>query len=302
LQISTTKDLPNWFNLENYKCFENTEMRELYHQVTARRDMLYCVDLLKNFSQLEDSESCNHFFEVINKMDDEDLNKKFNLDHKYDKPLALRILKSWSWMIKGVTIWPDSPMHRHIFPYEEISSNNQDNKQEKGMYELLDGGHIIRPTSLANIKSHLAVAEETFKNTTGKSFDQDFAVDDENIDFNKLISSTGVVCFELDLYSFKNKDLIEDFKRVLKKWRKELAIEVDSNLTFVTPSHRDTIVNYNIIPYIDLLIWAAAHDCKIPHRVFCAALFPFGEKGELEFRQTIKVFADSIINKEYVLK
>ncbi|MFS7249086.1 DUF6387 family protein [Rahnella rivi] len=95
-----------------------------------------------------------------------------------------------------------------------------------------------------------------------------------------------------------NRDdvLIEALTTLLPKWRKELKMpEPSKPVSGGWDSIRRKIIEYKIIPLIDLLSWANSTDSKISLGVLAVALFPDGEKDTFIIAQTIRPFLDKLI-------
>ncbi|WES90496.1 DUF6387 family protein [Dickeya fangzhongdai] len=90
--------------------------------------------------------------------------------------------------------------------------------------------------------------------------------------------------------------LIEDFKSLLPIWRKELGFELDevpvNNYWKVI---RKKIVDYKVLPYIDLMHWSNVKKVSIPISVLTVALWPYGERGDFGIYQTVKPFIEKIM-------
>ncbi|MEI7266989.1 DUF6387 family protein [Pectobacterium versatile] len=112
---------------------------------------------------------------------------------------------------------------------------------------------------------------------------------------NLLDGSIDGVAVTIDL---NNRDdfLIELFSSLLPIWRRELNIpEPEKPVTGGWESIRRKIIEYKIIPLIDLLSWADSTDSKISLGVLAVSLFPYGEKSEFIIAQTIKPFLEKLM-------
>ena len=59
-------------------------------------------------------------------------------------------------------------------------------------------------------------------------------------------------------------------------------------------------VDYAVLPYLDLKLWAEEESCSIPNRVMADAIFPNGDKGEEMVRKTTQKIANMLMEEGYV--
>jgi hypothetical protein len=95
-----------------------------------------------------------------------------------------------------------------------------------------------------------------------------------------------------------DKILIQQFADYLYYVRKKYP-NVKKAHKYKYPEYQKWI-DYAVLPYIDLKLWAYEENCSIPHRVMADAIFPDGEKGEEMVRKTTQKIADMLMGKEYV--
>jgi hypothetical protein len=298
--MKTIHDLPSWFKLDNYDCLKEADMKTLYTQVRARQDLLSSIDIVSKFLHITDVKSADQFIETLRQADDKEFLQSLSINNYSMVSRVAPILTGWLWIVKGIASFPSS-MIDIAADLINMRHMQDSDREETTPFPMLQGINIFTGTSVEDIKYYMSVANKNYLESVGKPISSLDTLSAEDTDFNRLIADTGIVIFKANLGQFQDKDIIDSFKSCLKKWRQDLDIKVDDKFNFVKPSHRSKIIEYNIIAYLDLLIWATASNIDIPYRVYTAALFPNGEKGEIEFRQTIKVFADKIINSEYVM-
>ena len=95
-----------------------------------------------------------------------------------------------------------------------------------------------------------------------------------------------------------DKILIQQFEDYLKHVRQKYPFVKEGN-KYKYPEYQKW-VDYSVLPYLDLKLWAEEEGCSIPYRVMADAIFPDGDKGEEMVRKTTKKIADMLINDEYV--
>lgn len=91
-----------------------------------------------------------------------------------------------------------------------------------------------------------------------------------------------------------DSELIENFKSLLKKWRQELNInepEKDKSWWYV----KNRILEYKIIPILDILNLASACGLQISNRLIAIAVYPHGERDGFGISQTVMPFIDKSI-------
>ncbi|CDH23231.1 DUF6387 family protein [Xenorhabdus bovienii] len=112
-------------------------------------------------------------------------------------------------------------------------------------------------------------------------------------DFLEL-DSTIVIQLDLDV---DDSLIIDSVKRLLPIWRKDLGIEpLEKPISSSWEVLRNKILNYKIIPLLDLLIWEKKTKNKITNGVLAVTLYPDGEFDSINIAQTIKPFLEKILS------
>lgn len=91
-----------------------------------------------------------------------------------------------------------------------------------------------------------------------------------------------------------DSELIESFKSLLKKWRQELNIsepEKDKSWWYV----KNRILEYKVIPVLDILNLACACNLQISNRLMAIAVYPHGERDGFGMSQTVLPFIEKSI-------
>ncbi|MBD8153334.1 DUF6387 family protein [Pantoea agglomerans] len=103
--------------------------------------------------------------------------------------------------------------------------------------------------------------------------------------------------------SVPDEILLGDFKKLLPKWREELGIEAEEiKVTNSWAVIKKKIIEYNVLPYIDLFIWSRIKGVSIPGGVLAVSLFPDGDKEQFAIAQTIKPFIERLMTEESLEK
>jgi len=102
---------------------------------------------------------------------------------------------------------------------------------------------------------------------------------------------------QIDL-TVPDKILIQQFTDYLRYVRQKYPC-VKKAYRHKYPEYKKWI-DYGVLPYLDLKLWADEEGYSIPNRVMADAIFPDGDKGEEMVRKTTKKIADMLMKKEYV--
>ncbi|MFI8028693.1 DUF6387 family protein [Serratia marcescens] len=96
------------------------------------------------------------------------------------------------------------------------------------------------------------------------------------------------VCLEIDLSDSTDEELVYSFMHLLTKWRKELNVKEPSidNLRFGVGTIKK-LIEYRIIPLLDIIYWEKQNDLKIPNELLSRILFPL-DKGVIKSGAQIK--------------
>lgn len=117
-----------------------------------------------------------------------------------------------------------------------------------------------------------------------------------------LIMEDVALYLSVDL-SVPDEILLSDMKNLLPKWREELGVEaeeiqINNSWTVI----RKKIIEYNVLPYIDLHLWSNIKGVSIPGGVLAVSLFPDGDKEQFAIAQTIRPFIDRLMTYESLEK
>jgi hypothetical protein len=102
---------------------------------------------------------------------------------------------------------------------------------------------------------------------------------------------------EIDL-SVPDKILVDQFTSYIKHVRAAYP-NIKTARRFKRPEFPKW-VDYAVLPYIDLEMWAEENNLSIPNRVMADAIFPDGEKGEEAVRKTTQKLAVKIMQNDYI--
>jgi hypothetical protein len=277
--VKSISDLPKWFKLDNYDCLANLTIEEVELQLSFRQHM---------FEAFEEEFENVDMWGVYR-----DSGKKLFCDFEhYTQYEALKkgdavLLKCSDDELEEA----DESYEKDYFDYYEyrlpLSSSIRGFNSLDAYFHglsLVEGGLIIPEEKLEAdyIKQELFTADYDMSN-------------------KKLLTnaSDGTVSVVIDLKEHTNKEIIADFEKLLPEWRKSLELPEPTDIKYAKVSDFEKIVPYRIIPLLDLLIWGKRHNKRIPHRVIAVKLFPLGEKGETELKQTILVHMNKLLSDKF---
>lgn len=268
-----------------------------------------------------------------------DLKKYEKLNSLSDKDLFRQIYWRMEWKDKH---WSDElasyfleygcnlPLFDHD-PFGEIKNERSDDyyDQFKGGREFVERyeSHSKNKNKLSTgygigVLSRLEVMHISKDvDHIGERKGKPFSIPDEEIDellkeditnHGKLMSyasdPVNLVMDNLELYlsinlSVPDEILISDMKSLLPKWREELGVEADEiQINNTWSVIRKKIIEYNVLPYIDLHLWANIKGVSIPGGVLAVSLFPDGDKEQFAIAQTIRPFIDRLMTYETLEK
>lgn len=221
--------------------------------------------------------------------------------------------ETWDWefneqaqyeqILKGEAI-----LTKHIDP--EWVKHEEELKKHPNYYEA-DREHINLSSSesVMGYPSMFAIAHVRALEIEGliKTTDEDFIFKNElslgDLSRIEQFFDVGGICdgaaIYLNLEGYSNKEILNSVEALLPKWREQLNIPEPLNVSFAKNADIKKILDYKIIPLIDLMIWCEINDREITHSVYAGTLFPSFNRGDTEFKQTILPFLNKIISDDY---
>lgn len=280
-RINSKIDLPKEFNLNKYSTLSTMSDKDLFRQIYRRQECLEGVCSYDSSTYfLEHGELLPQPFDSRDPFDEFDITMpeeyyEFNggrerLD-KYKKNIDTSRRISNGYGLHGVT--------RHQISF--LSESTDTIGSRAGM-SLIIGNEENNNILESGDENHgLLMARMT--------------------DSISMITDEGLL-LTVDL-TIPDELLVDDFKKLLPIWRKEIGIE-SVNIPFNNSWDviRRKIIDYNVIPYIDLMIWSIDSRCSISQGVLAVSLFPNGEKDVFAIAQTVKPFVDKLMNEESLEK
>lgn len=284
-RINSKKDLPKEFNLEKYEVLSTLSDKDLFRQI-HRRKYPFVESLESNW----DSGLSTYYLEHGG-----------NLPIQYDC---------------------EDPFDEHDIemPEEYYNFNGGKDFHDKYQKNIDKSNRLSYGYGISGLRRYtvMCLAEENdeFGDRKGKpliiSEDETTEIlcsGDENhgLLMARLTDSINMISnhelyLEVDLNT-PDEILIDDFKRLLPIWRKELGVNsVEIGMSSSWDVVKKKIVEYQVLAYIDLTIWANVNKLIIPHGVMAVALFPDGERDSYAIPQTVKPFVEKLMAYESIEK
>lgn len=274
LFIKKLEDMPSWFSHENYRIFEGLPFDKLYKEIQSRISIDSAMDWFKDNG----------------------------LDNKSIKEHGAFEWQAYNSILSG------SPM------LSKLSTQNGENFECFSLSDHLIDDQLscwqnngVRMMGVGELR-HI---HDKLKDEFGPSeYVGDYNLD--LLDFKRfllpvshLLNETDIygphqVPVVLDLASFTNREIIAGMELLLLEMRKQLSTaEPDKNRVWV--SDRKKILAYRVLQTLDLRLWQKYEGVRIKKSVLMVALYPNGERGEVEFDATVNPFIKKITSENIVL-
>lgn len=277
-KVKFLKKLPIWFKIENYAVLKDLDNWSLLNQFRIREFFL---------------KTYNNSDTFLNQIT-QNTNKKIWHDIKSGKIISEQISMSHG---------------RHYLDDKEEMSKIRDRAKDNGTVPVVD---LLRPFELSKSTDNSVAPLELYDLHIIDLYRPSlldkipFESDEKerlcrSASFDKLINNNYSINLNIDLKRNGDKYILEQIKKLLPKWRKELRINEPKSSMSLTDVHLKKILKFQIIPYYDLLVFQQIENVKIPHRVVVEAIFPDQKDPytEIEFRQTILKFVNKISDDNF---
>lgn len=290
-RISSTKELPKEFDLKKYDVLEEMTDEDLFRQLNLRGSPFY--DAINSSTRW--NYDCTTYY----------------LEHGGSLPMAFGEKDPFG------EIKIDSPPDYYEWMkggrefYEKYMDNCNKSMRLSTGYGI---GYLSRETliyismmkDLAGSRAGLPVIIDNDEFHEILETQSDPAVDGTlrailNDSITLAIGDKESLFLSIDV-STPDDILLSEFKRLIPIWRNELNVEKRLSVSSSWAVIKKKILDYKVIPYIDLTIWANANNIVIPHGVMAIALFPYGERDLFSIIQTIKPFVETLVMFESLEK
>lgn len=284
IRVNNKKLLPEEFELSKYDELENISDDDLYYQLERRlslkNEIDNCIEYFKG-----------NYKEVLNNIDDL-------------TSILFRLIKN----IRRVNGLLQHPLQDKLFETIDSASTTY-------LYgSSAQGIEPLRRISIDNVINTDTIHGEWrgTKVIESPEFQREWLEKDEvgydhylweSISHISELKKEGDMWISVDLHQ-NDEVLIKNFAGLLDKWRRELSIEIEKPAIGSWIVTKRKVLDYKIIPMIDLELWASVNAKKINHGVLAVVLFPQGE-GEMDsfkIAQTVKPFIGKVLNKKSLEK
>ncbi len=264
-KIKNKNDLPEWFNLDNYKIFHTLGVDGLESQLVKRRFLINSI--LEGWGW--EHEQIEYWKQIQN------------------KDVLLEEIEDPEWL-------------EHVDRLKDCGEYLDHNRET---CNLSSTGAIGGVSTMQAYMHYLALKNDGLITEEDKHsiFKNELLLGDLSM-IDQLYDSKrcreGAAIF-INLEEFTNKELINDFQILLPKWRSQLNIEEPEDVILAKQTDIQKVLSYEIIPLLDLKIWCEMSNKEIAHSVYAGTLFPDLNRGETEFKQTILPFFNKITSLRY---
>lgn len=288
-------EVPDWFSLDKYDCLLRLTNRQLLEEVLLR-NLIYAV------------------YELTNRGGNDFLLKIEN------GPLIAQEEHTWRTSdFNGYDIETDDD------GYMVIHGSKTPGRSRPRFYELcqerpqLEGLDSVWPLSFFDLASieHKARTAGILKPSASDpsgwqrlnseyrraSVSAHLAKHMFEMDGSPMLGADVSVIASLDLLSSSDDAIIADLKELLPKWREQLGIE---NIAIKSREKTGAsvirkIIDYRVIPSLDLILFSAVSGFTYTHRELIEILFPHSTMTEADYPDKTGKYID-LLNGQYFIE
>jgi hypothetical protein len=275
--ISTIRDLPSWFNLSNYDFLEGLNEKDLLLETLIRTRLLEGSRAEKKIftefgnAKLEDGESS---FLRITKLFFSQRKDEHHKANANDPVMSL-----WDDLEKTFPeLGPKDPCT--ILNLWDIST-----------FQLA----IPEMVSHANLEQQYG-KDELLNDTFELAVPTFYA--DRFYGIYPTHNERPAFWVSLDIHNYTDKQILSSLKKKLEIFRNYDDVKQPKS-TEPRSDDIDKILKYKLIQYFDLMYWSKLNQVRIKKHVVTIALWPDGEKGTDELKQTIEPLFKKIFSTRY---
>lgn len=234
-KVDSVTDLPKWFKLHNYDCFNDLSSDHLIEQLDVR---LYIFDRLENPDQID---GINSQFCFVPKIYSEiqqsnPIIKNTPMVNKSSNSL-LKIFSASSKAIKGIT-------NSNIYSCHKLLEKNSELWHEKMLKKEDWYKRGIETDNIQDKNSNF------FKHFSRNMID--FSLFIQEIEHD----STDIF-IKINLAEHTDKEIQSNLSKLLPVWRQQFKLPEPKDIVLSKPSDIKKILEYRIIPLLDLRIWSS---------------------------------------------
>lgn len=258
-RITTAREFPAWFDLKNYECIDDLDMKMLMQNIRSRA---LCLEesvseehIPKLLDELKDS-----FFSdtpVETETDDPFLDQRYIRRSEIYKPSRALVYLDLMYL---------EERYEQFFQDQGFDAHEANSLDIETLPKTLDEETYIRLFTPS-----FACVKET--------------VEEERAQVPLVIDLTAT-----------DDQIINSVKRQLPKWRYILNVSPSDVAKKPRVDDEQKIRDYRVIPLLDLMVYEKLMNVSIKKSVLMVKVFPDGEYGEKEYFNTIKPFIEKLLN------
>lgn len=261
----TVKEIPDWFNLENYKNAKNLTAMGWYSQLVSRRGLYNQVSDLNAYNQSVDEDQRYKLKDFIS----------IGAANIYENIKKNGLLSNVD----------------EVYPYHKVFNNISS-------LSIRDCFSIETELSVIKTKEHL---EQLKKIHEKEMIDIDSDIKNNTLlskPLNEILDFGNDQLVKINL-SASDEKIISDIKDWLKEKRNEHKKNIYTKKNY-TQIHFDKWISKSVLPYLDLTIWAKMESKSISYNVMGKTIFPNEYDIDLaeKVRKTVSDLALSLITRE----
>lgn len=259
MRLKTMEDLPSWFSLEKYSLLEELSLSDVRKQFQERDVIFHYLKLEKETSSFDSEFPFGEFYNEWESIVSTGLVETGSSALSEEDDEYRSARLKWTHCVRGVPPWTAE----HFIWWS---------KEKKLFFKDEDYTYMKR----AWVGGDISMISKKYE----------------------FSGDTNGLYLTLDIEEYSDKEILASIEKLLPIWREQLDFP-EPKVNFSKESEKKKIVSYRLIPLMDLLIWAESENLIIPHRLLAIALFPKGEKGEVELKQTVFPLLYKMLSDNY---
>lgn len=267
-------EMTRWFKPSNYDALKELSLREFYYEFIIRREMF------ERYGIAEDGTDSECLLEDVNKDEEASI---FS-----GNPILTKMVNFVS---------PDDLQHdQHIKPltYRRIESVRQ-KAVSTDIIKYDEHGRVAA--------GQTKLTEESLTKIVVKSLEKGLAKVDSSIRERRVKKASGIIFLELDLHKSTDSQIVASLAHLLPKWRTMMEVSTQpSKNTFFGEVMIQKLVNFNVIPLLDLMYFAKRYNFKFSDKDLEQLIYPWGVENPRDYvqiRETDRVIAERSLQDEF---
>ncbi|MFA5593265.1 MAG: DUF6387 family protein [Micavibrio sp.] len=289
--IRSTKELPDWFELEKYSEAKNLDSAGWYEILLQRWNNFFWFehDGVEKYKS-DQYDGKNPFYIALMQSRKNPLSLLTDDSQifligggqlaalKYDK----KDFSTFSHAISPLTI-------RRLYQQERRLKENSRKRIREWIDSIFDDFGSVEMTDKFKMESEWARSfiDEPIFEALKREGENDYLQE----------RSRGYDLVQINL-TIPDKILINQFKDYIRLVRKKYP-DIKPAKTYKAPDCKKW-VEYGLLPYLDLKLWEMENNLSIPYRVMADAILADGNMGEEMIRKTTQKLAREVISKDYI--